>query len=225
MDMTVDSLKAILREKAKHPLFYPLLANACVLLAIGLCFAGGDPNRADRDEEFRVAKTLADGTISQEKLAEDTEEARKAAILRAEAHTMKIAESFIASTPKELRKQAEVAAQGEQLVAGTFDATSPNSALVKGQMKAMDEAKKSGMKGADVTEAGQIYKSDTINAAYTSAKENIMMKYGTLDSGEARKEQANLLEKTFQAKGIDTNTEGFQKSSQGQMIIYFRKIQ
>ena len=61
MDMTVDRLKAILRENAKHPLFYPLLANACVLLAIGLCFAvagGGDPNRADRDEEFKQAKTL-----------------------------------------------------------------------------------------------------------------------------------------------------------------------
>ena len=61
MDMTVDRLKAILRENAKHPLFYPLLANACVLLAIGLCFAvagGGDPNRADRDKEFKQAKTL-----------------------------------------------------------------------------------------------------------------------------------------------------------------------
>ena len=191
------------------------------------------------DEEYLteindLAASFADGKISQEKLAEGTEEARKAAIAmsvamkdaaataaknaRVEAHTMKIAESFIASTPKEFRKQAEVAAQGEQLVAGTFDATSPNSALVKGQMKAMDEAKKSGMKGEDVTEAGEKYKADTINAAYTSAKENIMMKYGTLDSGEARAEQGNLLEKTFQAKGIDTNTEEFQKSSQGQMI-------
>ena len=61
MDMTVDRLKAILRENARHPLFYPLLANACVLLAIGLCFAvagGGDPGRADRDKQFKQAKTL-----------------------------------------------------------------------------------------------------------------------------------------------------------------------